>query len=623
MSARLPVHERDRAPQAAGDPLVRAAALSEAFVAARIAGLAPVQTGGVWLKGPPGPVRAAWLEAHARALGAGREVAPLGRVPADVDIGQLVGGLDLSATLAAGRPVASRGLLARCHGGALIVAMAERIAPGVAGAIAAAMDRGEVSAERDGLSVRSEAHFGVVALDESVAGEDPPPGVLTQRLGLVIDLSPFSHRDLDAIAGEPPLSPSAAAAARERVDRVCVPEPVIAALVGVAGALGVAGLRAPLAALRVARVAAAIAGSDTLRDEDAALAARLVLAPRATRLPSPQDEAIEAVEQAEADHPSEPPHHEASPPDASGTPYPDQIRAMQDRVLEATLARLPAGLLAELAGGARRDRSRRQGKSGETSSSSLRGRPLPSRRGDLRGGVRLDLLQTLRAAAPKQGLRRRAAGAASEGPVLAVRKEDFRIRRYRERRPTTTIFVVDASGSAANERLAEAKGAVELLLGECYVRRDEVALIAFRGAGAEIVLPPTRSLHRAKRGLAALPGGGGTPLAAGLICAGQLADEVRRKGRTPTLVVITDGRANVTRAGLGGREQAQAEAGQAARALRARHLKALLVDASMRPEPRAGAIAAAMGALYLPLPRADARALSAAVRATASVAGAA
>jgi magnesium chelatase subunit D len=152
------------------------------------------------------------------------------------------------------------------------------------------------------------------------------------------------------------------------------------------------------------------------------------------------------------------------------------------------------------------------------------------------------------------------------------------------------------------------------------VRRDEVALIAFRGAGAEIVLPPTRSLHRAKRGLAGLPGGGGTPLAAGLICAGQLADEVRRKGRTPTLVVITDGRANVTCAGLGGREQAQAEAGQAARALRERQVKTVLVDASIRPEPRAGQIAAAMGALYLPLPRADARKLSAAVRATATLA---
>ncbi len=92
------------------------------------------------------------------------------------------------------------------------------------------------------------------------------------------------------------------------------------------------------------------------------------------------------------------------------------------------------------------------------------------------------------------------------------------------------------------DRLGEAKGAVEMLLADCYVRRDEVALIAFRGAGADLLLPATRSLTRAKRSLAALPGGGGTPLASGLAAAESLAEEVRRKGRTPTLVVITDGR---------------------------------------------------------------------------------
>jgi len=97
-----------------------------------------------------------------------------------------------------------------------------------------------------------------------------------------------------------------------------------------------------------------------------------------------------------------------------------------------------------------------------------------------------------------------------------VRRDDFRVRRFAERAEATTIFAVDASGSAAAARLAEAKGAVELLLAEAYVARTQVALVAFRGTGAEAVLPPTRSLARAKRVLADLAGGGGTPLAAGL-----------------------------------------------------------------------------------------------------------
>jgi hypothetical protein len=100
----------------------------------------------------------------------------------------------------------------------------------------------------------------------------------------------------------------------------------------------------------------------------------------------------------------------------------------------------------------------------------------------------------LRAAAPWQKLRRREA-ASSKARVL-VRKNDFRIRRFVQRLESTTIFVVDASGSTAAQRLAEAKGAVENLLAEAYVTRARVALIVFRDKAAELLLPPTRSLSR-------------------------------------------------------------------------------------------------------------------------------
>jgi magnesium chelatase subunit D len=194
-----------------------------------------------------------------------------------------------------------------------------------------------------------------------------------------------------------------------------------------------------------------------------------------------------------------------------------------------------------------------------------------------------------------------------------IQKDDIRLTRFKSRTGTTTIFVVDASGSSALQRLAEVKGAVELLLADCYIRRDEVALIAFRGHSAELILPPTRSLARAKRSLAALPGGGGTPLSAAIVAATELALAVRAKGQAPTIVLMTDGRANVAKAPDGGRAAAEAEALAAARQLGLSGIPVVLVDSSPRPQANAGRLAEAMHARYVALPHADAARLSRAV----------
>jgi magnesium chelatase subunit D len=246
------------------------------------------------------------------------------------------------------------------------------------------------------------------------------------------------------------------------------------------------------------------------------------------------------------------------------------------------------------------------------------------RRGPLRAGARLNLVATLRAAAPWQPLRR--AGAQGEGrpggaPRVIVRREDLHVTRHRPRSRSTAIFVVDASGSAALHRLAEAKGAVERLLADCYVRRDTVAVLAFRGRGAELLLPPTRSLARARRALAGLPGGGGTPLAAAIDAAAALADAVRRRGDSPLVVLLTDGRANIARDGTPGRERAAADAQAAARAFRTGGVPALLLDTAPQPQVAAQALARTLGAHYRPLPHADAAQLSRAVRGVAAAAG--
>ena len=196
-----------------------------------------------------------------------------------------------------------------------------------------------------------------------------------------------------------------------------------------------------------------------------------------------------------------------------------------------------------------------------------------------------------------------------------MQREDFRIVRFRQRADTITIFVVDASGSAALNRLAEAKGAVELMLSDCYVRRDQVALIAFRGETAELLLPPTRSLLRAKRELSALPGGGGTPLSSALELTTQTIIRSCREGATVGYVILTDGRANISLDGTHGREQAIGEALEIAKSMRLLYARGLVIDTSQRAHRNSEELASALDAVYLPLPHADAQSLSAAAQA--------
>jgi hypothetical protein len=147
------------------------------------------------------------------------------------------------------------------------------------------------------------------------------------------------------------------------------------------------------------------------------------------------------------------------------------------------------------------------------------------------------------------------------------------------------------------------------------LRVPAVALVAFRGESAELLLPPTRSLTRARRSLAELPGGGGTPLALGLNAAREVAEAVIARGRSAALVILTDGRANIAADGSPGRPQARLDAEAAAKAIYARGIDALVVDISARPGPEGAELARALGGRFLALPRADARLLQQAINA--------
>jgi magnesium chelatase subunit D len=575
------------------------AAWSDAIVAAQLFAVDPSGTG-VMLRARAGPVRERWL---AMLRGALPPSQPLRHVPLHIADGRLLGGLDLNATLQAGRPVAERGLLAEADGGILLLAMAERLSSATNVHVTAALDARETRVERDGLSLLMPARFGVIALDEGLDDEVAPAG-LRDRLALHLGLDDIALGDAEDFC----IDPDNILAARMRLASLSIDQSAIEPLCTVAFALGIVSLRAPLLAIRAACAAAALAGHDSVEQDDIALAARLVLAPRALVFPPQQSEQSE-----QPPAPNETTSDE-SPQDVDTQ---DHDRALDDVILAAVQAAIPPDVLAGLRAGAGQSRARSSGKAGALHKSNARGRPTGVRRGELRAGAKLNVIETLRAAAPWQPLRRREANNTTQ-PRLQVRKDDFRIARYKQRSETATIFVVDASGSAALHRLAEAKGAVELLLADCYIRRDQVALISFRGNVAELLLPPTRSLARAKRSLAGLPGGGGTPLASGLDAAFTLSDQIRRKGQTPTVVILTDGRANIARDGTPGRPRAEQDAIAAARQLRAGGVTAVLVDTSPRPGPQGEMLAKEMAARYLALPYADANVLSRAVRAVVS-----
>jgi len=586
----------------------------DALRAAALLAVDPWGLGGAALAAGHGPVRERWLTVARSLMPVD---APWRRVPIHAGDERLLGGLDLTATLAAGRPVGQAGLLAEADGGMLLLAMAERVPVATAARLSAALDSGECAVARDGPVAARPARFGVIALDEGDGDDPPPAGALLERLAFRLDLRDVPLSVADAFGGEAGAERAAVAAARGRLAAVTVDDAVLRALCGTAAALGVDSGRAAVLAMRAARVAAALEGRDAVADEDAALAARLVLAPRATRWPAPTD----ASPPEPAPEPP-PPESGDDRPDADAADPPREPDAPLDEVvLEAAKAAIPADLLSSLMLAAGVGGAAGTGRAGVLRAGRLRGRPAGTRPGMPRDGARLALADTLRAAAPWQPLRRREAAAAratADAPRrLSLRAGDLRVSRLQERTETTTIFAIDASGSSALHRLAEAKGAVELLLADCYVRRDRVAVVAFRGRGAEVLLPPTRSLVRARRSLAGLPGGGGTPLAAGVDAAAALADAVVRRGGSPVVVLLTDGRANVARDGAGGRTRAAEDAIDAARRLRAGGHAVLLLDTSPQPAAAAQALAAAMAASYVPLPRADADAIARPVRAMA------
>lgn len=535
---------------------------------------------GIAVGAPAGAGKSSLARGMRDLLCTGERSVPFVELPLGVDEAGLLGGLDIEATLRAGRRVARAGALARADGGILYADQVNLLPDAIINPLIAAIDTGEVRLEREGLSIQAPARF--VFIGSYDPAEGLPRRHLLDRLGLLLVLpramneqarAEVVRRNLDpaatqAYADDLDLLRGLVQAAREQLPQVRIEDEQIEQLVAMAALCGVEGHRADAFAVYAACAAAALGLRDHVEQEDLELAVRLVILPRATRLPPPPEPPPDE------EPPPPPPPSDAESDTADAPPEPpseDELTIPPEQVLSALAAELPVEL-EQLP-----FRALRRGKTGSRGTvAGKRGRHIRSIPGDPRRG-RIDVSATLRAAAPFQPLRRAQADANVASARVLLRGDDLRIKQYRSKAGALFLFAVDASGSMALHRMRQAKGAVHALLQRAYVHRDRVALLAFRGQNAELLLPPSQSVELARRALDLLPTGGGTPLAAALLAAIEVARQARARGIMQTvLVLLTDGRANV---GLRvGREGVADELQTIGRAVAAAGIQTIVVD---------------------------------------------
>lgn len=601
---------------------------------------------GVVLAGPVGSGKSALMRSFgAFVRGHVDPDAPFVQVPVGVGDDRLIGGLDFDIAIATGNRVPRRGLIAEADGGFLFVDDLPLLEEHAIAAIVGALEREAVICEREGLSTCDPSRF--ILLATVVPSERDLPVWLADKIGLLIGheqrLATESAAELlrrvQAFAGDPHefyrqylererAMAEQVATARLLHGLIQADAEVMARLVAAALKLNVPGNRADIFAAKAARAHAALRGSRTIEAADIEFAIAAVLAPRAENVPdetrSSDDEngsAERSMERGADPSPSSAPAgDEADPDDRDGGEGDDDSgRHHQSAPDEQVYEPLDFNaLLPELENFLKGPRSHTAPGSRGRSDQWRRGRHTRSAQHDPRG-KRVAVGATLRAAAPHQTKRR------EEGEQrVIVRGEDIRVKRYSQRAGTLFIFCVDASGSMSMNRMRETKGAVTRLLQDAYVNRDTVALIAFRGSEAEVLLPPTNSVERAKRSLDVLPTGGGTPLASALVKAYGLAAAARRQGVEQTLIVLlTDGRANVPLAESAAgmimevrRRHVRQELERLAASYRRDGVRSLVVDTKQTFGAQSDAVrlAGMLGGEYYYLPQIDARGLANVVR---------